>query len=177
MNRLHRFMVCTAIAGPAVLLIGAGCYAAGARVNTSKSIPVGLYWTSSAPVEKGAYVLLCPPENGVFAEAMRRGYLTAGFCPGGYGYMMKRILAAVDDKVSIAADGVRVNEQLLPLSVPLTKDLLGRGLPRYRAAKIVLGDSQVLLMSDVSGTSFDARYFGPVDRAQIRSVLTPVWTW
>ncbi|MES2568793.1 MAG: conjugal transfer protein TraF, partial [Verrucomicrobiota bacterium] len=43
-------------------MVGAGCYAAGARINTSKSIPVGLYWTSNSPVEKGAYVLLCPPE-------------------------------------------------------------------------------------------------------------------
>jgi hypothetical protein len=44
---------------------GAGrrCYAAGARINTTKSIPVGLYWTSSAPVEKGAYVLFCPPQG------------------------------------------------------------------------------------------------------------------
>jgi hypothetical protein len=40
----------------------AGGYAAGARINTTKSIPVGLYWTSSAPVEKGAYVLFCPPQ-------------------------------------------------------------------------------------------------------------------
>jgi type IV secretory pathway protease TraF len=46
------------------LLLGAGGYAAGARVNTTKSIPVGLYWTSSAPVEKGAYVLLVPAASG-----------------------------------------------------------------------------------------------------------------
>lgn len=177
MSRLHRFMTGTAIAGSAVLLFGAGCHAAGARINISKSIPVGLYWTSSAPVEKGAYVLLCPPENEAFADAMQRGYLAAGFCPSGYGYMMKRILAAKDDTVSVAADGVRVNEQLLPFSAPLTMDLLGRQLPRYRAARIVLGDSQVLLMSDDSDTSFDARYFGPVDRAQIRTVLIPVFTW
>jgi conjugative transfer signal peptidase TraF len=110
-------------------------------------------------------------------QAKQRGYLAAGFCPGGYGYMMKRILAVKGDAVSIAADGVRVNQRLLPYSAPLAEDLAGQPLPRYRAAQFVLGSSQVLLMSDVSGTSFDARYFGPVDRTQIQTALTPVITW
>lgn len=177
MNRSRRFMVTTAIAGSAILLFGAGCHIAGARINTSKSIPLGLYWTSTSPVEKGAYVLLCPPDTAEFSEARKRGYLATGFCLGGYGYMMKRILGAGGDTVSFADDGVRVNEQLLALSAPLPVDFAGRQLPRYRASWIVLGNSQVLLMSDVSGTSFDARYFGPVDSTQIVTVLLPVFTW
>ncbi|MDB5533415.1 MAG: TraF peptidase [Hyphomicrobiales bacterium] len=177
MSRLNRFMAGTAIVGAAILLLGAGCYAIGARVNTSKSIPVGLYWTSSAPVEKGAYVLFCPPEVGVFVEARKRGYLAAGFCPGGNGYMMKRVSAATNDRVSIATEGVRVNGQLLPFSVPLATDRAGRQLPRFQASRFVLGDSEVLLMSDVSDTSFDGRYFGPVNRTQIRTVIMPVFTW
>jgi type IV secretory pathway protease TraF len=32
-------------------------------------------------------------------------------------------------------------------------------------------------MSDVSRTSFDGRYFGPISRAQIRTVIVPVFTW
>lgn len=177
MSPIRRFMVATAIACSAILVLGALSYAVGARINTSKSIPLGLYWTSNAPVGKGAYVLLCPPEVGVFAEARSRGYLVAGFCPGGYGYMMKRVLAATNDAISIAPDGVRVNGELLPFSAPLTTDLAGRQLPRYQSARFVLGKSEVLLMSDVSATSFDARYFGPVSRGQIRTVITPVLTW
>lgn len=50
---LKRIAAGVVIAGVAALLLAAGGYAAGARVNTTKSIPVGLYWTSSAPVEKG----------------------------------------------------------------------------------------------------------------------------
>ena len=163
------------VAGVAVLSIA--CGVSGARINTTKSIPVGLYWTSSAPVEKGAYVMFCPPHADVFDDARERGYIGAGFCPGGYGYMMKRVLAAEDDAVNITDDGVRVNGEPLPLSAPLKTDKAGRALPRYSAQAFTVGSSELLLMSDVSGTSFDGRYFGPIERSQITSVLRPVFTW
>lgn len=178
MSRLmHRIAAGTAIGGASLLLLGMACYAVGARINTTKSIPVGLYWTSDKPVEKGAYVFFCPPQVGLFVDAKERGYIGAGFCPGDYGYMMKRILAAKKDVVSISDDGVRVNGQLLPFSTPLKADKAGRPLPRYQAARYTLGNSEVLLMSDVSGTSFDGRYFGPVNLSQIKTVIFPVITW
>ena len=169
-----------AIGSATILLLGAACQALGARVNTTKSIPLGLYWASSAPVDKGAYVLFCPPQNfnaGVFEIARDRGYIGAGFCPGGYGFMMKRVLATTGDVVSIVDEGVRVNGELLPFSARINADKGGRALPRYQSGRLVLGASEVLLMSDVSATSFDGRYFGPVNRAQIRNVIFPVITW
>lgn len=174
---LKRIGIGTTIGGAAVLVLGVAGYAAGARINTTKSIPVGLYWTSSTPVEKGAYVLFCPPQAGVFDDAKERGYIGAGFCPGDYGYMMKRVLAAKGDTVTIADDGVRVNGELLPHSAPIKADKAGRPLPRYQANHFMLGDSEVLLMSDVSVTSFDGRYFGPINRSQIKGVIRPVFTW
>lgn len=174
---LKRISIGTAIGGTAVLVLGIACWAAGARVNTTRSIPVGLYWTSSAPVGTGAYVLFCPPQVGVFEDAKERGYIGAGFCPGGYGYMMKRVLAAKNDAVSITDAGVQVNGELLPLSVPIKADKAGRPLPRYQAGNFVLGGSEVLLMSDVSATSFDGRYFGPVNTAQIKTTISSVITW
>ena len=178
MSRLFkRITVYTAIAGVGLLLLGLGCYAAGARINTTRSIPLGLYWTSSNPVEKGAYVLFCPPQIGVFDEARQRGYIGAGFCPGNYGYMMKRILAAKNDAVSVADDGVRVNGNLLPFSKPYKADKGGRPMPRYQSNNYTLGDFEVLLMTDVSPISFDGRYFGPISRSQIKTVIAPVITW
>ncbi len=174
---LKRISEAVAIAGVTVLVLAAGGYAAGARVNTTRSIPVGLYWTSSAPVEKGAYVLFCPPRIGVFDDARERGYIGAGFCEGGYGYMMKRVLAAKNDAVTVAADGVRVNGELLPQSAPIKADPAGRLLPRYQSDSYTLGSSELLLMSDRSATSFDGRYFGPVSRSQIKNVIRPVITW
>ena len=147
MNRLRqRLATGTAIAGVSVLALSALACASGARINSTRSIPVGLYWLSSEPVEKGAYVMFCPPPIGVFEDARARGHLGAGFCPGGYGYLMKRVLAAKDDAVTITDGGVRVNGELL-------------------------------LMSDVSGTSFDGRYFGPIHRSQIKGVIRGVFTW
>lgn len=158
-------------------LLLTGCSQVGLRVNTTPSIPVGLYRVSRVPVAKGAYVMFCPPQTRAFALARQRGYVGAGPCPGGYGYLMKKVLAAKADVVSFAADGVRVNGALLAFSAPLQADQGGRALPRYRAAKRGLKSSEVLLMSELSPTSFDARYFGPLPVAQIEAVIVPVWTW
>ncbi|RBW55176.1 conjugative transfer signal peptidase TraF [Phaeobacter gallaeciensis] len=166
-----------AIVGASPMGLGATCYFSGARINTTKSIPVGLYWTTDAPIEKGAYGLFCPPEIGVFATAKERGYIAAGFCPGDYGYMMKRILAAKGDTVKITDEGVLVEGSLLKHSKLKTTDPAGRELPRYQTSQYTLGNSELLLMSDVSGTSFDARYFGPVNRSQVKAVIRPVFTW
>ena len=166
----------TAIVGSAFLALGMACSAAGARINTSRSIPVGLYWLTERPIAKGEYVLLCPPPGNVFDEAKQRGYFGAGFCPGDYEYLMKKVLAAKKDKVSISDDGVRVNGELLPFSTPLIVDKQGRPLPVLRG-DYELGASDLLLMTDVSPLSFDSRYFGLVKRAQIRGVIRHVFTW
>jgi conjugative transfer signal peptidase TraF len=170
-------MTLASVGGVALLVIGMACQAAGARVNTSKSIPVGLYWATSAPMDKGAYVLWCPPPSDVFNEARARGYIGAGFCPGNYGYLMKRVVATERDTVTVTGAGVSVNGERLPHSAPRQADAAGRPLPRYQAHGYVLGHGEVLLMSDRSTTSFDGRYFGPVSRAQLKTAITPILTW
>jgi conjugative transfer signal peptidase TraF len=167
----------TSVGGIALLLLGSAFQLAGARINTSKSIPVGLYWTTRTPMEKGAYVLFCPPPSGVFNEARERGYIGAGFCPGGYGYLMKQVAATARDTVTVTSEGVRVNGERLPQSMPRLADRAGRRLPRFQADGYVLGHAEVLLMSNGSPTSFDGRYFGPVSRAQLKTAIKPMLTW
>lgn len=173
---LNRFAKIVAIGGACLLLFGFGCYAVGVRINTTPSIPVGVYWTSSKPIEKGAYVLFCPPPSNVFDEAKLRGYFGAGFCPGNYAYLMKKILAAKKDSVVLTDDGVYVNDELLPFSMPLRADKQGRPLPVLRG-EYRLGDTDLLLMTNVSPISFDSRYFGLVNRSQIKDVIRPFFTW
>lgn len=166
-----------ALLGSGFLLLFAVVSFAGAKVNTTKSIPVGLYWAISAQVRRGAYVMFCPPENNVFDMAKSRGYIAAGFCPGDYGCLMKRVVALGGDSVNVSPEGVFVNGALLPNSKPLTADLSGRPLPQLRLNHYLMQASQVFLMSDVSKTSFDGRYYGPVDISQIKTVIRPVITW
>lgn len=153
------------------------CFAAGGRFNSTRSIPLGLYWLTSAPVASGAYVIFCPPVSPVFNEARDRGYISAGFCPGDYGFMMKRVLATGNDHIEMTNQGMRINGKLLLASTPLKVDKAGRTMPRYPESSYTLSNSESLLMSDVSGTSFDSRYFGPVQASQILSVIRPVLTW
>lgn len=171
---MSRIEKTSAIVGATLLLIA---LLAHVRINTTRSIPVGFYRVTGEPVEKSSYVIFCPPPTQVFDTAKERGYIGAGFCPGGYGDMMKRVVAANGDEVAIANDGVRVNGTLLPFSMPQTVDKAGRLLPRLPTNHYTLGATQLLLMSDVSGTSFDGRYFGPIDRAQIKGVIRPILTW
>jgi conjugative transfer signal peptidase TraF len=151
-------------------------YAAGIRINITPSIPVGVYRLTNEPIAKGAYVLICPPPAAVFDMAKARGYLGAGYCPGGYGQLMKKILAVQNDVVFIDTDGVRVNGQLLPLSAPIKADGAGRPMPDYKASS-VLGSAEVLVMSDNNSSSFDGRYFGSIQRSQIQGVIRPIFTW
>lgn len=167
----------TSVGGIALLLLGSAFQVAGARINTSKSIPVGLYWTTRTPMEKGAYVLFCPPPSGVFNEARERGYIGAGFCPGGYGYLMKQVAAMARDTVTVTSEGVRINGERWPQSMPRFADKAGRRLPRFQTDGYVLGQAEVLLMSNGSPTSFDGRYFGPVSRAQLETAIKPILTW
>lgn len=150
---------------------------AGLRVNTTRSIPLGLYRMANDPIVNGAYVLWCPPERLEFDLAKERGYIGAGFCPGGYGNMMKKVMASQRDVVSVKDEGVTINGMLMPASQPVEADSMGRPLPRFRVTDHVLAASELWLMSDTSSRSFDARYFGPVHQAQIQSTVYPIWTW
>ncbi len=172
---MKRFNVCFGMT-MSVFIVSGLAYAVGIRLNTTPSIPLGVYRLTNEPLVKGAYVLFCPPPAAVFDMAKARGYLGAGFCPGGYGQLMKKILAVQNDAVVIGTDGVQVNGQLLPLSAPIKTDGGGRPLPDYKASW-VLDSAEVLLMSDSNSGSFDGRYFGPIQRSQIQGVIRPIFTW
>ena len=156
------------------MMIALACGLAGLRVNTTRSIPIGVYLTHATPITVGEYVIFCPPQNALFAVAKKRGYISVGFCDGGTGQMMKRVVAMAGDDVAITLDGVYVNDQRLPLSRPLSNDANHRPLPNLSGLRLRLAQDDVFLMSDVSATSFDGRYFGPINRSLIHHVIAPL---
>jgi len=161
-----------------ILICFAGLfYVAGGCINTSNSIPLGLYWITKHPIQKGEYVLFCPPQKPIFQKALTRGYIHSGFCPGGFGYMMKRVLATYGDTVSINPFGVWVNNQFVAHSVPYPKDQQEQPLPELHLRQYPLKNGQLLLMTDQSELSFDARYFGLIKKSQVKAVIKPVLTW
>jgi conjugative transfer signal peptidase TraF len=172
-SRVHA--VLPMAAGACLLTLALG-RAAGLRINVTPSLPLGLYRTSSDAPTRGSLVLVCPSPTALSAEAKARGYLEAGHCPGGYGYLMKRLWGLPHDAIAVRDAGVWVNNERVPNSTPLEDDLGGRALPRYRA-ELVLGPQQYLVMSEMHPASFDGRYFGPVRAAQVISVLRPLWLW
>jgi conjugative transfer signal peptidase TraF len=148
----------------------------GFYINTTPSLPVGLYRIADEPVLNGAYVAFCPPQSDVFDWAVARGYINSGDCPGGYGQLLKRVHAVAGDTVLINEAGISINGERLPNSTPLSTDAYGAALPQYRL-DAVLGESEYLLLSDLNPHSFDARYFGVINHAQIVHVVRPVFTF
>jgi conjugative transfer signal peptidase TraF len=173
---MRRFLRGFALTAWSVSLLVLGLDLSGARINETASLPLGLYWAVDAPLERGSVVMFCPPEIEIFDEAKARGYIGAGFCDGGYEHMMKKVLAMSGDHVKVSNEGVFVNNELLPDSKPLSADPAGRPMPAFRV-DCTLENDQVLVMSGYNPLSFDSRYFGPIRRGQIRSVVRPVLTW
>ena len=159
----------------AASIAGVAVAAAGLRGNMTRSIPLGFYRTTSAQVHMGDYVMFCPPQTELFRLALERRYIEPGDCPGGSYPMMKRILAAKNDRFRIGPAGVAINGVPVPNSTPRPMDGARRQLPLFVGEGIV-GEGNVLVMGE-SRISFDSRYFGPIPRKQITTVIRPIVTW
>lgn len=139
--------------------------------NTTESIQKGVYFKSdSSDLLVGDYVYFCPPKEEPFLMARDRGYIAKDQCSNGMGAMLKKILAAKNDRVKIDENGVYVNGSYIENSRPLKKDNNGELLPELKIDTI-LSDKQYLLMTDRSKTSFDARYFGITNERDIKNKI------
>jgi len=103
--------------------------------------------------------------------------LAAGPSPAGTCGLIKQVAAVGGDLVTISVQGVQVNGVLLKNSAPRPADDASRPLRAYELSDYALGSEEVLLMSDYNPASFDGRYFGPLSKTTIQSVIMPVITW
>jgi conjugative transfer signal peptidase TraF len=151
--------------------------AAGLRLNTTASMPRGLWRVTplAGAVGHGAIVSLCLPPGPLLRLALRRAYLTAGVCPGGAEPLLKPVAAIAGDIVRVTAAGIAVNGAPLPNSAALRRDSAGRPLSPLPPGLYRVRPGSVWLVSSYAAKSFDSRYFGPVPVADIRDLARPLW--
>jgi conjugative transfer signal peptidase TraF len=146
------------------------CGLAGLRINSSPSLPGGLYLVSAPSAT--SLVEFCPAAP--FAElAIARRYRDAGSCPDGGAPLLKPVVARAGDLVELSPEGIAVNGHLLPNTVPLKIDSKGRPLTSWAPGRYTVGPDSVWVASSYNGRSFDSRYFGPVPLRSIRNYVRP----
>jgi conjugative transfer signal peptidase TraF len=165
-----------AVAGAVAIV--AGCHSAGLWINTTDSMPMGL-WRQTANQAPGAgdVVLLCLPANPATELGQARGYIAPGPCPTGQEILLKPIAAGVGDVVTVSPLGMSIDGRPIANSAQLARDSQGRPLPAYPAGTYRVPTGKIWLVSPHNPRSFDSRYFGPVPTSLVRSTVRPVWVF
>ena len=157
----------------AVALVGAAG-AGQVRLNLTESAPIGLYATQpGAAPKRGSLAVACLPES-VGREALARGYLQPGACPGGAESVLKPVAAVAGDTVHITLAGVSVNGAAVPNTAQLDQDGAGRAMQPMPAGIYRVAVGEVWLLSSHSPLSWDARYWGPLPTDAVRATARPL---
>jgi conjugative transfer signal peptidase TraF len=161
-------------AGLLIVLFAAG-WIGGLRVNTTPSEPLGLWRIVplTRSVLPGETVFVCPPDNVAVREARQRGYLRPGLCPGGFGPLIKTVIAVAGQRVDVT-DRVAIDGVPIPGSRIIERDGQGRSLRRDQSGMVRPGE--VYLHSGFIA-SWDSRYFGPVPVSGVLGLAQEVLTY
>lgn len=135
-----------------------------ATVNTSWSMPVGLYIKTFSVPKKGSTVMVCGPK-----WLVKWKYAVPAYgCPGGPN-MLKTVVGIPGDTVVTQPSGVWVfghsGGSFYPAKY-VSKDHEGRTLPR--AKKVIHLKNSIYLLSLFNPMSVDSRYIGPVALDHVR---------
>lgn len=134
--------------------------------NASASLPVGLYWLEDGRDLKRSDLVLVWLPQAARKLAAERAYLPSD-TPAA-----KRVAALARDTVCVKNGSVSINHRTVAKALPV--DHVGRPLVAWRGC-VVLGSSQVFLLTAGAEASFDGRYFGPSQRRDIIGRLVPLW--
>jgi len=140
------------------------------RINTSVSLPVGLYIVSP----KGSFVEFCPDDHGLSAQ---RHYRARGICPDGAAPLLKPVVGKSGDQIVMSPAGVAVNGKLLPHTAPLSRDSEGRPLTHWRFGSYTTAPGMLWVASSYNSRSYDSRYLGPIRECVVRSRLRSLVAW
>ncbi len=149
------------------------CAWGGVRLNSTASLPIGLYRVTAAA--DANLVEFCPPEPLARISVVRK-YRTPGNCPDGDSPLLKPIVAKAGDVVVVSKLGLRIDGILLKNTAPRVRDSKGRPLAHYPFGTYRVSAGTVWVASSFNPLSFDSRYFGPISIATVRERLKPFLT-
>lgn len=170
----------TKLLSPIALLLLGSCfilsliaYLFGIYLNTSHSAPIGFYRSISNPMERGSFVAVCLSDEAA-RFGLERGYIHQGSCENGAEPVLKRVIAMSGDAVRLKDTALFVNDKFITSASVQHFDSHGRPLEFRNEFEMKLSPQELFLFSDHDPRSWDSRYFGPVTRSQIISVVTPL---
>jgi conjugative transfer signal peptidase TraF len=176
-------MVRTRVATLRVSLVISG---AATLVWFGPVIPVGINWSSSAPlglysrhkpsaIAKDDLVVVCL--GSALASAGRaRGYLPAGSCPDGTSPVLKQVISTAGDEIELRSDAILVNGRIVHRSPPRSADSLGRPLAHTPLGRRLVGAEEIWVLGVRRERSWDSRYFGAIPLSNIVGVARPLLT-
>jgi conjugative transfer signal peptidase TraF len=171
---LHRRWPLIVMAGSAVIAFVA--QALELRINTTPSMPVGLYRKEPLRLARGAWTVFCLP--GDKARLGRdRAYLRRGSCPDGSQELVKEIAAIPGDSVVLARAGFMVNGRVIPGSALRAADRSGRPLPHPPFGQRAVPRGELWVLGLDHCASWDSRYFGAVPLDHVRAAAIPLLTF
>lgn len=152
-------------------LVG-GALLSGVRFVWTDSLPRGVYFVHRGTIMRNRIVATCLPAA-IGELGLARGYISKGACPGGAGELAKIVAALPGDRIRVSKHGVYINGRRWPWSSVDSKDSshrpLGAKLSAYRVAP-----GHALLLG-LNTTSWDGRYFGPIDDSLIQGLASPIF--
>ena len=153
----------------AALLVGGGL-----RINTTESMPRGLWWAThfDGTAHRGDIVAVCLP-----ATSFIQRYIPSGPCSNGLEPVLKIIQAIPGDIVVMDPSGAQVNGLSLANTAPLKEDEQGRELFAWPFDTYIVAPGEVYLFSTHSPRSFDSRYLGPIAIKTIIARGVPLLVW
>jgi conjugative transfer signal peptidase TraF len=166
-RRLACVTVLVLMAAGLAALVWAAFTPSKARVvyNASDSVPIGWYRitpldTDANAIPVDSIVLVDLPEH-IATLADKRGYLPLDVP------LLKRVGAVAPQNVCIEDGRVRIDG--VTVAHVLLIDAQARPLPSWMQCRQLV-ESELFLLSTTNPGSFDSRYFGPIDRANVIGV-------
>lgn len=135
--------------------------------NATPSAPIGLYWVAPHTTPfVGAWVLVLPPPT------LSRLFATRGYIPE-HVPLLKRVAAWPGQRLCRVGRAVSVDGKVV--AIALAHDRRGRPLPVWSGCWTLM-PGELFVLSPGVRDALDGRYFGPLPRAALVGIATPLWT-